>query len=76
MEWPAMNPNLNPIEHMRDILNRSVRGRPVPPQNLQDLEQALNEEWNLIPQRDLRRLIRSMLHRCQAVINARGGHTP
>ena len=50
-----MGLDLNPIEHVWDRLNRSVRGCPVPPQTLQDLEQALIEEWNLIPQRDLRR---------------------
>ena len=76
MEWPAVSPDLNPIKHMWDRLNRNVRGGPVPPQTLQDLEQFLIEEWNLIPHRDLRQLIRCMLHTCQAVINARGGHTP
>jgi Transposase and inactivated derivatives len=76
MEWPAVSPDLNPIEHVWDRLNRSVHGRPVPPQTLQDLEQTLVEEWNLIPQRDFHRLIRSMSHRCHAVINAHGGLTP
>ena len=54
MEWPAVNPDLNPIEHVWDRLNRNVRGCPVPSQTLQDLEQILIEEWNQIPQRDLR----------------------
>ena len=76
MKWPAVSPELNPNEHVWDRVNRSVRGRPVPPQILQDLEEALVEEWSLIPQRYLRRLIRSMSRWCQAVINARGGHTP
>jgi hypothetical protein len=49
IEWPAVRPNLNPIEHMWDRINRSICGRPVPPLTLQDLEQALIEEWNLIP---------------------------
>ena len=70
----AVSPYLNPIEPVWDRLNRSVRGHPVPPQTLQDLEQDLIEEWSLIPQHDLRRLIRSMPRRCQAVINACGGH--
>ena len=76
MEWPAVSPDLNPIEHVWYRLNRSVLGHPIPPQTLQDLEQALIEELNLIPQRDLRRLTRSMPRRYQAVINARGGLTP
>jgi hypothetical protein len=56
MEWPAVIPDLNPIEHVWNRLSRSVCGHPVPPQTLQDLEQTLIEEWNLIPQRDLRDL--------------------
>ena len=70
MEWPAVSPDLNPIEHVWDRLNRSVLGRPVPPDS-KDLEQALIEEWNLLPQHDLRRLIRSMPRSCQAVRNTR-----
>ena len=75
MEWPAVSPDLNPIEHVWDMLDRRVRDRPVTPQTLQELSQALIEEWDGIPQRDLRRLVRSMPRRCQAVINAHGGHT-
>ena len=39
MKWPAVSPDLNPIEHGR--INRSVGGRPFSPQTLQDIEQAL-----------------------------------
>jgi hypothetical protein len=44
MEWLAVSPDLNPIEHVLDRLNRSVLGRPVTPQTLKDLEHALIEE--------------------------------
>jgi hypothetical protein len=53
IEWPAVSPNLNPIEHVWDRLNRRICGHPVPTQTLQDIKQALTEEWNLIPQCDL-----------------------
>ena len=34
MELPAESPDLNPIEHECDRLNRNVRGCPVPPETL------------------------------------------
>nr|KAG5694363.1 hypothetical protein BaRGS_002217 [Batillaria attramentaria] len=39
------------------------------------LGQALQQEWDQIPQQTIRNLICSMRRRCQAVIPARGGHT-
>lgn len=75
MVWPALSPDLNPIEHVWDILGRRVRGRQHAPQTIQQLTQALIEEWNAIPQEDIRRLVRSMPRRCQDVIRAGGGHT-
>ena len=73
--WPAHSPDLNPIEHLWDILDRAIRARPRQPRTLAQLEQALIEEWNNIPQQRITRLIQSMRRRCEAVINARGHHT-
>ena len=73
--WPAISPDLNPIEHTWDILDRRVRSANPPPQNPQELFQALAREWNNIPQRLLANLVHSMRQRCTAVIDARGGHT-
>jgi hypothetical protein len=42
---------------------------------LQQLVNALQDEWNNIPQQAIRTLISSMGRRCQAVIDSRGGHT-
>lgn len=75
MNWPPLSPDLNPIEHLWDLLDRRVRRRPDPPQTLQQLTNALIEEWENIPQEDIRRLVRSMPRRCQAVIRANGRHT-
>lgn len=74
LPWPARSPDLSPIEHLWDDLDRRVRRRNPPPQTLPQLLVALQQEWQNIPQRVVQRLIASMRRRCQAVIAARGGH--
>lgn len=75
IEWPSRSPDLNPIEHLWNIMFRSIRRRQVAPQTAQQLRDALTHIWEEMPQDTIRRLIRSMPRRCQACIRARGGHT-
>ena len=75
MDWPARSPDLNPIEHCWDMLQRAIAARPHQPQTLQELQDALQQEWNDLGQAAVQRLIRSMRRRCQAVIVARGSQT-
>ena len=75
LPWPSVSPDMSPIEHLWDELNRRIRRRPVPPPTLQALEVALVQEWNRIPQATIRRLIGSMRQRCRVCVNNRGGHT-
>ncbi|KAL0177282.1 hypothetical protein M9458_026176, partial [Cirrhinus mrigala] len=70
MEWPALSPNLKPIENLWDQLSCHVEGRNPAPQNLNDLRAALQEEWNAMPQQTISRLVNSMRRCCQAVIDA------
>ncbi|GFW76210.1 transposable element Tcb2 transposase [Trichonephila clavipes] len=51
MEWPACSSDLNLIEHVWDMLGRFIATRPRPPATVRDLEIALLEEWNSIPQK-------------------------
>ncbi|GFV70726.1 transposable element Tcb2 transposase [Trichonephila clavipes] len=76
MEWPACSPDMNPIEHVWDALGRRVAGRQPPPQTLQELERALLEEWDRIPQLVINNLIDSMPQRCSTLLAVRGNHTP
>ena len=69
-----MSPDINPIEHIWDYLGRKVPARGNI-DNLKDLENALIQEWNNIPNVVIRRYVRSMRGRRAACINSRGGHS-
>ena len=75
LPWPVKSPDLYPIEHVWDLLDRRVRARAFPPRNVQELAGALVEEWGNISQQELANLVQSMRRRCTAVLNAAGGHT-
>lgn len=74
MEWPANSPDLNPIEHLWDILGRRLLER-QPIETLQQLQDILIQEWEQLAQEMIRNLIESMPRRCAEVIRVRGGHT-
>jgi transposase len=44
LPWPAKSPDLNPIAHAWDLLDRWVRARAIPPSNVRELAGALVEE--------------------------------
>jgi transposase len=64
LPWPALSPDLNPIEHLWGELGRRVRKRVNPPESIDQLQRALTDEWNNIYQAFVMRLIGSMRRRC------------
>ena len=50
---PEKSPDLNPIEHVWDLLDQRVRARAIPPRNVWELAGALVEEWVNISQQEL-----------------------
>ena len=75
LDWPPYSPDLNPIEHLWDALDRRVRKRVNVPNNVAQLQLALIQEWNDIPQRTIGNLVGSMVRRVRAATAARSGHT-
>ncbi|GFW46487.1 transposable element Tcb2 transposase [Trichonephila clavipes] len=76
MEWPARSPDLNPIEHLWDYLDREVDALNPPPRSLHELKQGLLCVWSSLPIPVSDNLINSMGNRCRQCIQVRGGHIP
>ena len=75
MDWPALSPDMAPIEHIWDELGRRVYARTPKPRNLHELRQALVQEWANIPQRRIAAVTLSMRRICTALIDANGSYT-
>ncbi|KAI0993289.1 hypothetical protein K3495_g14895 [Podosphaera aphanis] len=80
IEWPPFSPDLNPIEAVWNLIKNYIQfhypdlgeGR----QRTQDDLRIINKEaWDNVSTDDLMKLIETMSARCQAVLDADGGHT-
>ena len=83
MQWPAMSPDLNPIENLWMMLKQAFHKRFLDlhshpsrdPMTRLQYETILQECWAQIPTQALCNLIHSMPERVSAVIEAQGGAT-
>ena len=75
LDWPAFSPDMNPIEHLWDNLDRRIRNRNPPPATHAQVRAALTQESASILQNVIDDLLSSMPRRVQGLIQARGGHT-
>ena len=75
LDWPAQSPDLNPIEHLWQILKKMLNRYETPPKGVWELWERIDVEWGKIEVEECQRLIESMPRRLEAVIKAKGGHT-
>jgi transposase len=72
-DWPAMSPDLNPMENLWAIVNYQVRLRD--PQTYDELVSVVREEIGKVSRDQITTLIDSVKSRMNAVIEAQGGWT-
>lgn len=75
LEWPAVSPDLNPIENLWGILSKRVYASGRQYETLSQLKTAIQEEWRKIDISLLQTLVNSMSRRLIEVINKKGGKT-
>ena len=72
---PAQSPDMNPIKHTWDYVDRQLRKQYPRPSNVDELWAALQEEWAKLDVGYIRSLYESMPRRVEALLEAKGGHT-
>ncbi|GFU91474.1 transposable element Tc3 transposase [Trichonephila clavipes] len=75
MSRPANSPDLNPIEHVWDMLGRQIAALSHPPSSVTELKRALQEAWNRLSPQLIHHLIASMVNRCAACLVVRDDRT-
>lgn len=73
LEWPPQSPDLNPIEHLWDELERRIS--PASRAKVPCLKDGLAKAWTEIPVETLKKLVSTMPERLREVIQNNGGPT-
>ena len=76
IEWPALSPDLNPIENVWGLLARRVYDKSKPMLNsVAELESRVKEAWDSIPTGTINRVIESFPSRLLEVLKKNGNMT-
>ena len=75
LDWPPQSPDLNPIEHLWNEVDRRLRHLPGQISSREDLWNKIQQIWQEIDIDTCTNLIHSMPERISDVIKARGGYT-
>lgn len=73
LKTPPQSPDINPIEHLWDHLDRRIREHHITSKNM--LKEKLMEEWEKIDPEVTKKLVHSMQKRLQEIIKNNGKHT-
>ncbi len=75
LKWPPQSPDLNPIEHLWDVVEQDIRIMDVQLTNLQQLRDAIMSIWTKISEECFQHLVESMPRIIKAVLKTKGGPT-
>jgi len=67
LKWPSHSPDLNPIEHLWDVVERELCALDVHPTKIHQLQDAILSIWANISKECFQHLVESMPHRIKAV---------
>ena len=73
LDWPVQSPDLNPIGHLWDELERRVRVSPNRPTSVPDVTNSLVADWKQVPAAMFQNLVESLPGRVETVIASKGG---
>ncbi|OXA48688.1 Transposable element Tc1 transposase [Folsomia candida] len=73
LEWPPQSPDLNPIEHLCNHIEREIRKQSF--SGIPGLKSRIREVWETISEDVTKNLVNSMTRRLEAVLKANGGPT-
>jgi len=70
LKWPLISPDLKPIEHLWDVVERELRALDVNPINLHQLQDVILSTWANISKECFQHLVESRPRRIKAVLKA------
>ncbi len=73
LKWPPQSPDLNPIEHLWDVVEWEIHIMDVQPTNLQQLCDAIMSILTKVSEECFQHLVESMPRIIKAVLKAKGG---
>ncbi|KAI4293419.1 hypothetical protein PAPHI01_2693 [Pancytospora philotis] len=73
MPWPAMSPDMNPIENLWEYVKRRVAE--LEPKNIADLKRMIMQAWSEIPLAVCQKYAMSFANHALALCRSRGEHT-